>query len=377
MLLKHRVFYPLMVVLLVFSLTACDFFKPIEPEVVEPLAPEAIPSLHKAYEGYFNIGVAVNAGTMNTHNDLIEKHFSSITAENEMKPDHILRYISGNELVLDFTRGDRIVNYALQNGKKVRGHVLVWHSQTPDWFFKDENDQLLSQEKIQERMAEYITKVVTHYKGKIDAWDVVNEAITDSNDPDHIYRHKDYDKKNGSLWNEIFAGSEIDYIAAAFRAAHEADPEAKLYYNDYNAVAPEKREKIMKMIRQLKDEDVPIHGIGIQAHWLFNWPSAGDIEDAIVEYSKMGLDVQITELDIRIDGDMEKKITLSRKDKERQADRYKEVFEIFIKHSDKISSVTFWGITDDNSWISQEPLIFDRNKNPKPAFWAILDALGK
>lgn len=377
MLLKHRVFYPLMVVLLVFSITACDFFKPIEPEVVEPLPPEAIPSLHKAYEGYFNIGVAVNAGTMNTHNDLIEKHFSSITAENEMKPDHILRYISGNELVLDFTRGDRIVNYALQNGKKVRGHVLVWHSQTPDWFFKDENDQLLSQEKIQERMAEYITKVVTHYKGKIDAWDVVNEAITDSNDPDHIYRHKDYDKKNGSLWNEIFAGSEIDYIAAAFRAAHEADPEAKLYYNDYNAVAPEKREKIMKMIRQLKDEDVPIHGIGIQAHWLFNWPSAGDIEDAIVEYSKMGLDVQITELDIRIDGDMEKKITLSRKDKERQADRYKEVFEIFIKHSDKISSVTFWGITDDNSWISQEPLIFDRNKNPKPAFWAILDALGK
>lgn len=377
MLLKHRVFYPLMVVLLVFSLTACDFFKPIEPEVVEPLPPEAIPSLHKAYEGYFNIGVAVNAGTMNTHNDLIEKHFSSITAENEMKPDHILRYISGNELVLDFTRGDRIVNYALQNGKKVRGHVLVWHSQTPDWFFKDENDQLLSQEKIQERMAEYITKVVTHYKGKIDAWDVVNEAITDSNAPDHIYRHKDYDKKNGSLWNEIFAGSEIDYIAAAFRAAHEADPEAKLYYNDYNAVAPEKREKIMKMIRQLKDEDVPIHGIGIQAHWLFNWPSAGDIEDAIVEYSKMGLDVQITELDIRIDGDMEKKITLSRKDKERQADRYKEVFEIFIKHSDKISSVTFWGITDDNSWISQEPLIFDRNKNPKPAFWAILDALGK
>lgn len=377
MLLKHRVFYPLMVVLLVFSLTACDFFKPIEPEVVEPLPPEAIPSLHKAYEGYFNIGVAVNAGTMNTHNDLIEKHFSSITAENEMKPDHILRYISGNELVLDFTRGDRIVNYALQNGKKVRGHVLVWHSQTPDWFFKDENDQLLSQEKIQERMAEYITKVVTHYKGKIDAWDVVNEAITDSNDPDHIYRHKDYDKKNGSLWNEIFAGSEIDYIAAAFRAAHEADPEAKLYYNDYNAVAPEKREKIMEMIRQLKDEDVPIHGIGIQAHWLFNWPSAGDIEDAIVEYSKMGLDVQITELDIRIDGDMEKKITLSRKDKERQADRYKEVFEIFIKHSDKISSVTFWGITDDNSWISQEPLIFDRNKNPKPAFWAILDALGK
>lgn len=377
MLLKHRVFYPLMVVLLVFSLTACDFFKPIEPEVVEPLPPEAIPSLHKAYEGYFNIGVAVNAGTMNTHNDLIEKHFSSITAENEMKPDHILRYISGNELVLDFTRGDRIVNYALQNGKKVRGHVLVWHSQTPDWFFKDENDQLLSQEKIQERMAEYITKVVTHYKGKIDAWDVVNEAITDSNDPGHIYRHKDYDKKNGSLWNEIFAGSEIDYIAAAFRAAHEADPEAKLYYNDYNAVAPEKREKIMKMIRQLKDEDVPIHGIGIQAHWLFNWPSAGDIEDAIVEYSKMGLDVQITELDIRIDGDMEKKITLSRKDKERQADRYKEVFEIFIKHSDKISSVTFWGITDDNSWISQEPLIFDRNKNPKPAFWAILDALGK
>lgn len=314
---------------------------------------------------------------MNTHNDLIEKHFSSITAENEMKPDHILRYISGNELVLDFTRGDRIVNYALQNGKKVRDHVLVWHSQTPDWFFKDENDQLLSQEKIQERMAEYITKVVTHYKGKIDAWDVVNEAITDSNDPDHIYRHKDYDKKNGSLWNEIFAGSEIDYIAAAFRAAHEADPEAKLYYNDYNAVAPEKREKIMEMIRQLKDEDVPIHGIGIQAHWLFNWPSAGDIEDAIVEYSKMGLDVQITELDIRIDGDMEKKITLSRKDKERQADRYKEVFEIFIKHSDKISSVTFWGITDDNSWISQEPLIFDRNKNPKPAFWAILDALGK
>ena len=368
MLLKHRVFYPLMVVLLVFSLTACDFIQRPDYEAVDP-----IPSLWKEYKEYFPIGVAVNGMTINTHSDLIEKHFLSITAENEMKPERFLRGISPNgELILDFSSGDMILDYARKNEKMVRGHVLVWHSQTPVWFFQDENGENLTPEALLERMEEYIKEVVGHYKGQFYAWDVVNEVISDSEEnPNEIFRIN-------SRWNQIFAGREIDYIEAAFRAAHEADPEAKLYYNDYSAVNPTKRDKIIYMLKELQARDVPIDGVGIQAHWAFDWPSAELIEEAIIAYSELGLDIQITELDIRkYSQDMYRRVALSTADLKKQAERYKEVFEVFIKHSDKISSVTIWGVTDDYSWIPQDPLIFDRNKNPKPAFWAILDALGK
>ena len=363
-----RIKYFLLFVFLLLSLSACDFIQKPDYETIE-----AIPSLWKEYKEHFPIGVAVNATTINTHSDLIEKHFLSITAENEMKPQTILPgyYTSDYLDRLNFTQGDRMIKYARENDKIVRGHVLVWHEQTPEWFFKDEKGEELSPEALLERMEEYIKAVVGRYKGQIYAWDVVNEVISDDSD-EETYR-------TNSRWNQIFKGREIDYIEAAFRAAKEADPEAKLFYNDYGAVSPKKRAKIISMLEELIARGVPIDGMGIQGHWAFDgWPSKKDIEDSIIDYSNLGLDVQITELDIRKHtGEMFKDVTLSKADKKKQAEKYKEVFEIFIKHRDKISGVTFWGVTDDNSWIPQEPLIFDRNKNPKHAFWAILEALGE
>lgn len=369
---KRRVLYPILVMLLVFSFTACDFLQPIEHETVEPLPPALIPSLYETYEGYFDIGVAVSASpgysdTLSTHRDLIDKHFNSITAENEMKPQEILPWNYSSDYLdkLDFSKGDRIVNYAMNNDKRVRGHVLVWHTQIPDWFFEDGNGKKLDPDALLERMTRYIKKVVGHYKGKVYAWDVVNEAIDDAVNSIHDFRQD-------SNWHRIFDGKEIDYIEAAFKAAHEADPAAKLYYNDFNIVRPDKRDKIIKMIKELQEREVPIHGIGIQGHWGFGWPTPEELDEAIKAYNDLGLDVQITELDIRKYGEMQESETLSRTDLEKQAQKYKEVFEILIKHRDKISSVTFWGVTDDNSWIEQDPLIFDKNKNPKDAFWAII-----
>jgi len=155
-----------------------------------------------------------------------------------------------------------MIKYARENDKIVRGHVLVWHEQTPEWFFKDEKGEELSPEALLERMEEYIKAVVGRYKGQIYAWDVVNEVISDDSD-EETYR-------TNSRWNQIFKGREIDYIEAAFRAAKEADPEAKLFYNDYSAVSPKKRAKIISMLEELIARGVPIDGMGIQGHWAFD-----------------------------------------------------------------------------------------------------------
>lgn len=326
-----------------------------------------IPSLAEAYEDYFLIGTAVNSTTIKSHKDLIEKQFNSLTAENEMKFDH-LQPQKGN---FRFDRADEIVELARKNNMKVRGHVLVWHNQTPAWVFQ-ENGERVSREELLERMKTHIRVVVERYKGDIYAWDVVNEAISDN--PGEIYR-------SDNPWYEII-GEE--FIAEAFRAAHEADPDAKLFYNDYNAIQPHKREKIYNMLEGLIAEGVPIHGIGIQGHWDIGTFSSVQLMQAIEKYASLGLEVQITELDMSVFawGDNRKLDMPTEEMLEKQSQYYKTIFSIFKRYSDDITGVTLWGIADDSTWKDDYPvknrkdwpLLFNEKHQPKEAFWSVIEA---
>lgn len=321
-----------------------------------------IPSLREIYQDYFEIGAAVSiAGwsskTIDTHQDLIKKHFSSLTAENEMKPDAL----QPRQGQFNFSDGDKMVDFALSNGMKVRGHTLVWHAQTPDWFFRDKDGNRIDQKAVIteedrqlviERLENHIETVMKHYAGKVYAWDVVNEAISD--DWQYILRQD-------SPWFRILGE---DFIEIAFRKAHEVDPDAKLFYNDYNAVMVYKRGRMAQMLKGLLDKGVPVHGVGIQGHWGVNGPAIDEIEDALKMYADLGLEIHITELDIGMDG----------KSLAEQAERYREVFALFKKYSHAITSVTLWGISDAATWRPDDnPLLFDKNQEPKPAFWAIVD----
>lgn len=321
--------------------------------------PQGIPALREIYQDYFEIGAAISGTTLMTHEELLGKHFSSLTAENEMKPDGLQR-AEGRFL---FHIADRMVNYALDNGMKVRGHTLVWHAQTPDWFFKDKDGNRIDQKDVItdedrqlviERLENHIETVMTRYAGKVYAWDVVNEAISD--DGRYILRQD-------SPWFRILGE---DFIEIAFRKAHEVDPTAKLFYNDYNIERVYKRDRTIQMLKSLLDKGVPIHGVGIQGHWSVN-DSIEEVEQAIKMYADLGLEIHITELDIGIKDVSEASLA-------RQAEYYRKVFAMFKKYSDVITSVTLWGISDQATWRPNDnPLLFDKNKEPKPAFWAIVD----
>lgn len=327
---------------------------------------EEIPSLYEVYSDYFPIGTAINGRTMNTHRDLIVKHFNSITAENEMKFDAL----QPNQGIFNFYMADQMVNFAMENNMKIRGHVLVWHSQTPGWVFRMAGEPV-SKELLLERMRNHIEKVVGRYKGKIYAWDVVNEAISDGAG---IHRED-------SPWFEII-GKE--YIAEAFRAAHAADPDAKLFYNDYNATEPAKMYKIYNLLKELLEEGVPIHGVGIQGHWSIEHPDMLQIMRAIEKYASLGLEIHITELDLSVFAwDDHRKLSEPTPEMlEKQATRYKNLFNLFKRYQGQITSVTLWGVADDSTWKDNHPvqgrkdwpLLFDVNHQPKEAFWAVIEA---
>ncbi|MFN4190310.1 MAG: endo-1,4-beta-xylanase, partial [Pseudothermotoga sp.] len=248
-----------------------------------------IPSLKEVFSEYFKIGVALPVRVFSNSLDvqLITKHFNSITAENEMKPESILRRGIDGKIFCDFTMADRYIKFAQQYGLVVRGHTLVWHSQTPDWFFKDERGNLLSREAMIKRMKEYIYTVVGHFKGRVYAWDVVNEAV-DPSQPDGLRK---------SLWYQTIGP---DYLEFAFKFAHEADPEALLFYNDYNEFEPRKRDIIHNLVKNLKEKGIPIHGIGMQQH-LNLARNIEQIEQAIAQFATIpGIIIEITELDVDI-----------------------------------------------------------------------------
>ncbi|MFJ5761447.1 endo-1,4-beta-xylanase [Neobacillus sp. NPDC093182] len=320
-----------------------------------------VPSLSKVYEEFFNIGAAVNLTTIESQKDLLRKHFNSITAENDMK--FIEKQPAEGQYT--FEKADQLAAFAKENGMKMRGHTLVWHNQTPDWVFEDADRETLLQ-----RMKHHITTVMKRYKGTIFCWDVVNEAVTDEG-PELLRPTK---------WLEIIGE---DYIEKAFEFAHEADPDALLFYNDYNESNPEKREKIYKLVKSLVDKGIPIHGVGLQAHWNLVNPSLEDIRTAIERYVSLGLKLHLTELDVSVFNFEDKRTDLTEPTHEMlelQAERYHQVFQLLRQYRNHITSVTFWGAADDYTWLSDFPVrgrknwpfLFDENHQPKESFWKVV-----
>ncbi len=326
------------------------------------------------YKDFFDIGVAVSPQALKRDEaGLVTQHFNSMTAENAMKSGPI----HPQENVYNWAGGDSIAAFAKRNNMKLRGHCLVWHSQAPRWFFTDSSTgKQVTKEVLLQRMKDHITAVVTRYKGTIFAWDVVNEAISDK--AEEFYRP--------SLFYTII-GEE--FIAKAFEYAHAADPNALLFYNDYNEINATKRAKIIKMVADLKAKGVPIHGVGLQAHWAVSEPSEPQLETTLKEFSALGLPLHITELDISVypkeHNAREKKAedydtTFTAEKEAKQIEVYKMCFEKFRKYKNYIKSVTFWNISDRSSWLDNfpvrgrkdYPLLFDRELKPKKVYWEII-----
>ncbi|MDI6400537.1 endo-1,4-beta-xylanase [Balneolaceae bacterium ANBcel3] len=365
-------------------LSSCDT-APVEDAGADIVAKDEVPSLHEAYKDAFMIGTALNSnhifGVDTQGLELVERHFNAITPENIMKWE-VIHPEPGQ---YDFEQADLLVEFAEENDMFITGHTLVWHSQTPRWVFEDEEGELLTREALLERMRDHIHTVVGRYKGRVQSWDVVNEALNE----DGSLRE--------SLWYRIIGQ---DYLVKAFEYAREADPDAELYYNDYSLEIPSKRAGAVELIKYLQENDAPVTGIGTQAHFMMDWPELEEVEQTVVDFAALGIDVMVTELDIDVlpaafdymgaDVGMSAELRdelnpwpdgLPEEMEQELAQRYADVFEIYLRHSDNMSRVTFWGVTDGDSWKNNwpvrgrtnYPLIFDREFQPKPAFYEILN----
>lgn len=290
-------------------------------------------SLKELYKNDFQIGAAVNPLTIEIQKSLLAYHFNSITAENEMK----FSSLHPEEEVYTFENADRLAAFAKEHGMAMRGHTLVWHNQTPDWLFENEQGGPADRVLLLERLRSHIQTVVGRYKDTVYCWDVVNEVISDEeSDKEEFLRP--------SKWLDIVGP---DFIAKAFEYAHEADPKALLFYNDYNESHPYKRDRIYRLVRSLLDQGVPIHGVGLQAHWNLFDPSLNDIRAAIEKYAELGLQLQLTELDLsvfRFDDRRTDLLHPSEEMLERQAELYEAVFRLLREYRNCISAVTFWGL---------------------------------
>ncbi len=360
------------VLLCVWILSCCAW------SVDEPVA------LKEVFTEDFLIGTALNTGQvfneLPAETMLIKTHFNSITPENLLKWEKVHpspgRY--------DFESADAFVNLGQQHNMSVIGHTLVWHSQTPGWVFKDAEGKPLSRDTLLARMKDHIFTVVGRYKGHIHGWDVVNEAVDD----DGTLRK--------TKWLEIIGD---DYVAKAFEYVHAADPDAELYYNDYDMWKKDHRDGVVRLVKDLQSRGLRVDGIGMQGHWGLDYPPLNEIADSINAYAALGVKVMITEMEITVlpspwkdwGADITKSYKLEKELNpypnglpetmhEKLAARYAEFFSLFHKHADKISRVTFWGVQDGNSWRNNwpvrgrtdYPLIFDRNCEPKRAFGAVI-----
>lgn len=329
-----------------------------------------IPSLQSFYPD-LPIGAAVRPSFLssdNIHSGLV-RHFGVLVYENEMKMDAM----QPTEGKFNFVNADRLVEYAAANGKILRGHTLLWHSQVPAWFFQDPADpsKNCSKELLLKRIDTHVTTIVSRYKGKINSWDVVNEVIGDNG------------KMRDSKYYQIVGSDE--YIAAAFRAARKADPDAVLIINDYGIDAAGGKQDIMyNLVKKLRAEGVPIDGVGLQGHISVDYPDVKDIKATIERFAALGLRVQVTELDMSIyKTDTEPKKIPTNEDLLDQAYKYRDLFAMFQEQARKgnLDMAVLWGLSDDETWLNDfpvagrgnYPLFFGKNLEAKPAYWAIVD----
>lgn len=344
-------------------------------------------TLKEAAEGDFLIGAALNYPQIYGKDEkavaLVKEQFNTISPENVMKMGPI--HPKQNEY--NWEPADKYVEFGEQNNMFTVGHTLVWHSQAPDWMFTDHAGNQVSKDTLLLRMKNHISSVAGRYKGKIDGWDVVNEALED----DGTLRK--------SKWLEI-AGEE--FIQKAFEYAKQTDPEAELYYNDYSLWKPAKREGAVRLVKNLQENGIKVDGIGMQGHYGIDYPTLEDIEGSIEAFAALGVKVMVTELDIdllpnptgRQGADIVHTVEaqegfnpyaegLPDSVQQKLAKRYADIFGLFHKHRDKISRVTFWGVADQHSWLNNwpmpgrtsYPMLFDRNLEPKPAYRAVVEAV--
>ena len=344
------------------------------------------PSLKDAFKGPFLIGAALNPGVFTESNArdaaLVKEQFNAITAENVLKWESV--HPEPDRYAFDLP--DEYVAFGEQNHMFIVGHTLVWHNQTPKWVFEDAKGNPVDRETLVKRMREHIQTVVGRYKGRINGWDVVNEALND----DGTLRQ--------TPWQKIIGE---DYIAKAFEYAHEADPQAQLQYNDYSMENEAKRRGAVELLTKLKAQGVPITGVGMQGHYHMDWPSPDQVDATISAFANLGLKVIITELDVDVlpqawqqhTAEVSAKAEFQAKlnpypnglpDSVQQAlaKRYADLFGEFLKHRADVTRVTFWGVTDAGSWLNNfpvrgranYPLLFDREGRPKPAFDAVIEA---
>jgi len=342
-------------------------------------------TLKDAYAGKFYIGTALNTPQITGHDSasikVIKEQFSAIVPENCMKSGPI----QPKEGEFNFTLADQFVEFGVQNDKFITGHCLVWHSQAPRWFFTDSLGNEVTPEVLTERMKTHIYTVVGRYKGKIKGWDVVNEAIED----DGSYRKSKFYQILGE-----------DFIKLAFQFAHEADPDAELYYNDYSMAVPGKRAGVVAMAKKLQEQGVQIDGIGMQTHVGLDYPELEEFEASMEAFGALGLKVMFTEMDIsvlpmpnrNVGADIATNIAYKESlnpyteglpDSARIAleNRYVDFFKLFLKHDDYVTRVTLWGVNDANSWKNgfpvrgrtDYPLLFDRKNQPKSVVPILID----
>ncbi len=341
-------------------------------------------TLKDAYKDAFLIGAALNSAQIDGEDAsgiaLVKAQFNSVTPENILKWEKV----HPQPGVYDFAPVDRYVAFGEQNKMFIIGHTLVWHNQIPAWVFQDDKGQPVDRATLLKRMEDHIKTVVGRYKGRVNGWDVVNEAL----DEDGSLRQ--------SPWLKIIGE---DYIEKAFEFAHEADPKAQLYYNDYSLENEPKRNGAIALIKKLQAKGIPVAGIGVQGHDFMEWPTVEQEDATLTAFGKLGVKVYITEFDIDVLPRAVKstgaEVTLSAENSPKldpykqglsksleaeQAKRYAELFRVFLKHRDIVGRVTFWGVTDKDSWKNDwpvrgrtnYPLLFGRDGKPKPAFDAVI-----
>jgi endo-1,4-beta-xylanase len=352
--------------------------------------------LKEVFAEHFRVGAAIGThqvlGSEPAALELVAREFNTITAENLLKWAEVhpepQRY--------NFQPADDYVAFGEQHGMFIIGHTLVWHNQTPDWAFEGGNGKRLDRDTALARIREHIQSVVGRYKGRIHGWDVVNEAIDD----DGTLRSGPVGVpgRRGEPWHAAIGD---DYIEKAFQYAHVADPDAELYYNDYNEWHPAKIAAISKLVRKLQSKGIRIDGLGLQGHWGMDYPTLAEIDHMLTEYGKLGVKLMITELDISVlplpgqqtGADITQRAAHSDAmnpyssglpaDKQQAlAERYAAIFRLFVKHADKLDRVTFWGVHDGHSWRNDfpirgrtdYPLLFDRQLRSKPALQALIQA---
>jgi len=343
-------------------------------------------TLKDAYRNSFHVGVAINdaqiSGADTRGAAIASTQFDSISPENALKWERI--HPKQDKYLFDLA--DQYVAFGEKHHMFIVGHNLVWHSQVPDWVFHDDKGNLVDRDTLLKRLHDHISTVVGRYKGRIQSWDVVNEALNE----DGTLRQ--------SPWLKIIGD---DYIAKAFQYAHEADPQAQLTYNDYSLEIESKRKGALALIARLKAQGVPVTSVGIQGHDSLTWPSVEDEDATISEFARLGVKVVISELDIDVlphvpqqeSADVSMRIQqdpklnpyadgLPQPVQQQLGQRYADLFGVYLKHRDVVTRVTFWGVTDGDSWRNNwpvrgrtsYPLLFDRSGQPKMAFDAVIRA---